>query len=384
MKAIPRPFNGLPLLVLPFILAGCAGTAGRNSDPTVTLQNAAPAALTATPVAEMVGRQAAEIPLSPGDRLRVLVDDGAPFSGIFQVDVDGQLHIPYLPPLPAAGSTINALQSTLAAALVAEGMFHPEYVRVSVNILQWAPVQISVAGAVFQPGRVLLNDLQGSKAKDAHLQIAQESGDYPVQRFLSYALKGASGVMPTADLKHVQLIRKAGVTEFDLSGIFSGKPVDDVPLIAGDQVVVPNLGRIQPEYIRPSQITPPGFEVFFSNLAEPVSGHTSTVQRQERSVPYGSKLSLGLIAANCVGGAELTNAGRDALLVSKNILTGQPESKRYSVPEVMAHVDDPELNPYLMPYDSIACYDSAVVNAREAMKTLSDFISPFVMLMLLL
>lgn len=372
-------------LCLAGCLSACATTGTADRINATALEQAAIAPIaSAKPLGEMVGLSPEEIPLSPGDRLRVLVDDGAPFSGIFQIDLDGQLHIPYIKPLPAVGLSVTALQQNLSDSLVKESLFNTGYVRVSVNVLQWAPIQISVAGEVFQPGRVLLNDLQGPKAKDANLQIAQEGGDYPVQRFLSYALKGASGIKPTGDLHHVQLNRGGKTSVVDLSGIFSGMPVKDVPLIAGDQVTVPNLGRVQSEYMRPSQITPPGFEVFFSNLTQPVNGSTNTVIREERSIPYGSKLSTGLIAANCVGGIEVSNAGRDAVLVSKNMLTGQLQSKRYSVTEVIEHVDDIEANPYLMPHDSIACFDSKMVNARETMNLISDFLRPFAVMMLLL
>jgi len=372
-------------LALSLLLTGCTGMG--NHDPVDAAAKLAMASLpTATdkPVAQLIDSQVDEILLSPGDRLRILVDDGTPFSGIFQVDLDGQLHVPYLKALPAVGRSITQLQENLVAALVNEGLFQPGYARASINILQWAPIQISVSGAVFQPGRVLLNDLQGARAKDPHLQIAQESGDYPVQRFLSYALKGAAGIKPTADLRHIKLIRGGISRDFDLSGVFGGKAVNDVPLIAGDEIVVPGLDRVQVEYIRPSQITPPGFELLYSNLSQPVTGHTSTVMRQERSIAYGSRLSLGLMAANCVGGTEMINADRDAVLVSRNVFTGQMETRKYSVPEVIANANDTTLNPYLMPGDSLACFDSTVVNARETMKTIADMMSPFIMLMLLL
>lgn len=386
MPALNTPLSSMIGLSLAGLLAGCAGTETANRVNAMAPEQAVIASPVpaAKPLGEMLGLSPAEIPLSPGDRLRVLVDDGAPFSGIFQIDLDGQLHIPYVSPLPAVGLSATELQRKLADALVGEGLFKTGYVRTSINVLQWAAIQISVAGEVFQPGRVLLNDLQGPKAKDANLQIAQEGGDYPVQRFLSYALKGASGIKPTGDLHHVQLNRGGKTSVVDLSGIFSGMPVQDVPLIAGDQVTVPNLGRVQNEYMRPSQITPPGFEVFFSNLTQPLNGNTNTVIREERSIPYGSKLSTGLIAANCVGGVEATNAGRDAVLVSKNVLTGQLQTKRYSVADVFNRIDQIEANPYLMPHDSIACFDSKIVNARETIKLIGDFLGPIAMMIFLL
>lgn len=365
-------------------LAGCSLLNDTASVGVVAKAEQAIVAQAEPPVGQMVGLPDREIPLSPGDRLRILVDDGAPFSGIFQVDLDGGLHIPYLRPLPAVGASMSRLQQNLAEALVEQGLFRAGYARVSINILQWAPVQIGVSGAVFQPGRVLLNDQPASKVKDANLQIAQEGGDYPVQRFLSYALKGAAGVRPTGDLRNVRLNRGGKTITVDLSGIFTGKPVRDIPLIAGDQVFVPSVGRVQPDYMRPSQITPPGFEVYFSNVTQPGNGNTNTVIREARSIPYGSRLSLGLIAANCVGGVAITNAGREVVLASHDPETGMPSTKRYSVDDVFARVSDPEANPYLMPQDAIACFDSKIVNFRESIKMFADILGPIAMMMILL
>jgi len=364
-------------LLLLLQLMGCStmsahSEAERNFQSAIETLPVAPLAVTAN-----IERQPEEILLSPGDRLRIIVDDGAPFSGIFQVDIDGKLHIPFLTALSAVGLSISQLQENLAEALVKEKLFQPGYARASINILQWAPIQISVSGAVFQPGRILLNELQGTRAKDSQLLIAQESGDYPVQRFLSYALKGAAGVKPIADLRHVSLVRAGVSRDFDLTGVFTGRPVIDVPLIAGDEIIVPALDRVQPEYIRPSQITPPGFELR-------VSAHSSTVSRQERSVSYGSQLSMGLVAGECVGGSEMIDGDRDAILISRNIFTGQLENRKYAIQDVLTHINDPVINPYLMPGDAIACFNSTLVNVRETMKTIGDMMSPFVMLMLLL
>jgi len=40
-----------------------------------------------------------------------------------------------------------------------------------------------------------------------------------------------------------------------------------------------------------------------------------------------------------------------------------------------AHLD--RINPYLMPNDAIACYDSDVTNIREAAKAITDVLNPF-------
>lgn len=373
----------LALTLTTLLLTACTST------PPLPKAEASPElARLATPVAtgEMLQNNTLQLPLSPGDRVRILVDDGAPFSGIFQVDVDGKLHLPYLPPLSATGLSLEQVQQNLTDALVREKLFKPGFARASVQIMQWAPIQVTVAGAVFQPGRVLLNDQQQSPQKyNTAMQLAQESGDYPVQRFLSYALKGAAGVRPDGALRNVHLLRGEKAIDVDLSGIFSGAAVHDVPLIAGDRVVVDSVGHMQAEYIRPSQITPPGFDVFLSNLTQPVfSNSNAAVAKDARSIPYGSRLLQGLLAANCVGGVEATNASRYAVLSSTNRFSGQVEVRRYAVDAIVAQADDQTANPYLMPGDGIACFDSDMVNAKETMKTIAEFLGPIAMMMLLL
>lgn len=370
----------MPLAAL--LLSACSATAPLSKHEA----GAELAQLPVRPAAgEMLRAEAQALPLSPGDRVRILVDDGAQFSGIFQVDLDGKLHLPYLQPVAAAGISVGQIQQNLSDALVREKLFRPGFARASVNILQWAPIQVTVSGAVFQPGRVLLNDQQSPQKFNPTMQLAQESGDYPVQRFLSYALKGAAGARPDAELRRVRLLRGDEELLVDLSGIFSGAQVADLPLIAGDRIVVDSVGRNQPEYIRPSQITPPGFEVFLSNLTQPVfSNSNAAVAKDARSIPYGSRLLQGLLAANCVGGVEATNASRHAVLSGTNRFTSQQEVRRYAVDDVVAKADDLGANPYLMPGDGIACFDSDMVNAKEAMKTIAEFLGPIAMMMLLL
>ena len=38
------------------------------------------------------------------------------------------------------------------------------------------------------------------------------------------------------------------------------------------------------------------------------------------------------------------------------------------------------INPYLMPNDAVACYDSDITNYRDIAKTLTDLIIPFKLL----
>ena len=58
-------------------------------------------------------------------------------------------------------------------------------------------------------------------------------------------------------------------------------------------------------------------------------------------------------------------------------MTGREEVIGRDIEEVMAGVNDTAVNPYLMPNDAVACYDSAVTNMREVARTVSDILSPF-------
>jgi len=382
------------VLLCLFFLGGCALTPLSGNGPET---RTAPAHKQRLPGADELIRQArmnseagqaplsdirmparGELPLSPGDRLRILVTEGEPFSGIFEVDLDGNLHIPYLKPIHAVGETIIAVEERLVRALVEEKIIRPGFVQASVRILQWAPIRVSVSGAVFSPGRVLTNDrLVEVKAH----QITQITGDYPTERFLTSTLRRAGGVRPDADVRHIKLIRNGETRVYDVSGVFTGTPVQDVPLVAGDQVIVPSVGYMQDELMRPSQVTAPGFDIFISNLTMPANSNAeSAVSKVARSIPYGTRLLRGLMAANCVGGIQSTHASRVAVLVTTDRLTGEINATERSVDDLVRQSNETEINPYLMPNDGIACYDSGITNIRDIARVVSIFMTPALIL----
>ncbi len=313
------------------------------------------------------------LPLSVGDRVKILVEDGTAFSGVFEVNVDGRLHIPYLDAIRVAGISAPQAQQKLIDILVKQKMYQPGFNRVSVKILQWAKIQIFVQGAVFNPGRVLLNDK--SVAQQTY-KDTQESGDNPVKRYLTAGLKGAGGVRPDADLAHVSIIRQERVITLNLSGIFNGFPVQDVPLIAGDRLIIPSLGKLQTALMRPSQITPIGFQVFMSNLSQPSVGNAqASISKSSRSVPYGTRLLEGAMAANCMGGSWI-NSSRKIVHSSNDRRTNKPFVQVFNLEEVVSNADQINKNPYLMPNDGLACFDSDATNVREVAKFLKDILDP--------
>lgn len=317
---------------------------------------------------------ASALPLSPGDRIRVSIPEGEEFSGTYEVNLDGTLNLPFVEPLLVSGFEPTAVQQIIGQSLLQNRLFQPEFLRVGVTILQWAPIEVTVSGAVFQPGRVLIN----TRSPDELAQeTVQASGDYPPQRYLTEALQSAGGIQPNANIRQIQVIRGDQVQQVDLSGILTGGIVNDVPLVAGDQIVVVATDQFDPALVRPSQITPPGIQVFLSNLSDPASSNSSAgVNSDTARLPYGTRLSQAVVAANCVGGTEVTNADRKVLLVTTDRRTGEPKSLERSIEEL---VRDPavETNPFLMPGDGVACYDSTVTNVRDVARTLGDIFTPF-------
>ena len=319
------------------------------------------------------------LPLSPGDRIKITIPEGEEFSGIFEVNIDGKLEIPYLPPLQAAGLEPEQIRGNLRRSLVNLGFFQPSYLQVSLNIVQWAPVEVFVSGETFVPGRVLVNELSPSETTQAPVPV---SGQYPPNRFLSTSLKQAGGITPKADISAIRLTRNGRTSLHDLSGILSGRPFQDVPVIAGDQIEVPSTGAVNPALVRVSQITPSGVKIFLSNLTVPSSSNASSgISRDATSFSYGSRFSQAVVAANCVGGTGLTNAGRTAVLVRTNQADGTTAYLQRNVNSLMTGVNSDKNNPYLMANDAVACYDSPFTNIRDLMNTVGEFIGPIGVLM---
>ncbi|QCN98050.1 polysaccharide export protein (plasmid) [Azospirillum argentinense] len=311
------------------------------------------------------------VPLSPGDQLDVRVHNDAALSGSFSVNMDGTLTIPFLKDIPVLGLTAEQAEAKVAKALTSAGLYRASTVRVSVKLKHWATIQVSVAGAVFQPGRSLVGDRKPDGSVD------QDLGDSTPGRYLSYAIKGAGGVRPDADLGKVRLTRSGTTRVLDLTGIFTGSAMEDPPIMQGDQVFVPSSGCIHSDLVRPSQITPPGIRVFLSNLTQPAASNAqSAISTQATNVPYGTRLLHGAISANCVGGIRLTNASRSVVLATTNPITRQTEVIERSVEELVRSKDRDLINPYLLPGDGIACYDSAVTNGRDVMRSLLETVVP--------
>ena len=320
----------------------------------------------------------ATLPLSPGDMVDIAMENGDGFNGRYVLDNSGLLLMPIIEPIQGAGLSVELLAKEIELALVRKQIFRPATAMVSVKVIHLASIEVPVTGAVFQPGRTSIN---GKNDYSKTGERIEAFGDFSNKRTLSEALRAASGVRPDAKIDQVILVRGGWQIEVDMTGILSGQAVNDIPLIAGDQLIVPSTGCFQPHLVRPSQITPKGFRVFMSNLIDSsLSNSSAAVGRYSTNLPYGTRLLQAAVSANCVGGKEWTNASRKIVLASVNPITLQTQVVERSVEQLMRGSNRESINPYLMPNDALACYDSSVTNMRDVARTLFDIVSPLALI----
>ncbi|MEA5510556.1 polysaccharide biosynthesis/export family protein [Crocosphaera sp. UHCC 0190] len=320
------------------------------------------------------------LPLSPGDLVKITIPGkgGEDFTGQYEVNLEGNLEIPYLDPLPVLGMQREEVARKLQAILLEKKFFRPDLLRVSVQVLEYSAIQVTVTGEVFQPGRFLINERNTSSTTASVFTNAP--GDNPLNRFLTIALQAAGGVKPTADLNKIEIVRNGkSLGIVDIQGILTGESVADVPLVAGDHIIVPNAGKFQQALVRPSQITPQQIPLYISNLTDPTEGRLNVQGSQQNSVnfTYGTRFSQVVIAAQCIGGSAVSNAARTAVLVRSEPAIGSEKTLAIAVEDLLQPSLNDQKNPFLMPYDGIACYDSDAVNFSNFWKLVGDVVAPF-------
>lgn len=308
---------------------------------------------------------------SKGDRFNLQIPGAADYTGDYIINADGRVILPFAEPIKAVGLTSESLAIRIERALVKARLFESENFRVSVSPVQYAPVNITIAGAVFLPGRFTINTREHEKFEKA----LAKTGDSALDRSVAAAMRAGGGIRPDADLSRVVLLRDGKKYRLDWRGALTGAPVDDVPLIEGDHIQVEEGNCFQSALVRPSQITPPGVRIFASNLTTP-SVTTVSVSQHATSIPYGTRFLAGLVSANCVGGSLATNAKRYAVLISRNPRTRETQVIQRSIEELIRSADRDTINPFLMPDDALACYDSAVSDVSQIAALLQQIMTP--------
>lgn len=313
--------------------------------------------------------------LSIGDRVRIRVPEDTDIEGIYEIDSDGFLDVPYGGKVLARGMTVAELEARVIRRLVDEAIIHKDFALVDISVLQWSVADVFISGAVFNPGRKTIN---GLKIELKSFKQTQTSGDAARDRFLSNALVSAGGVRPDADISNILIRRDGEILRVNLEGVITGDPVPDISLITGDEVFVPSTGNLRKALARVSQITPQGLRLFVSNLATP--RNPSQVETDSTKLPYGTRLLHVLMSTNCVGGTQLTNSAKRAVLITVNPVTQKTEVIERQVQQLVADPDRDHVNPFLMPNDAIACYDSNVTNYRDFARSITDILTPLSLL----
>jgi len=319
-----------------------------------------------------------DLPISPGDQLTVKIAGDEDWDGVYEVSVGGGIDIPLLGRLSVRGLTIPAIKTLLADELVDKQLVRASAVNVDANVIEWSPVEVYVRGSVFQKGRVSINFPNPDYVL---LRPERDGGDDGRGRLLSFALQKAGGVRPDADLSNIQILRNGATIPVDLSGLVHGELARDIPLIDGDEVVVGTTGGFDDELVKPTQITPPGIRVFLSNATAPVFGNAvANLTKDESAMPYGSRVVHALTTMNCIGGAQSVNAARRAVHISTDHLSNQLTITERPIQKILNEANTLDNNPFMMPGDALACYDSDVSNVREVAKVFNDLLSPLVAL----
>ncbi|HEX8851082.1 MAG TPA: polysaccharide biosynthesis/export family protein [Gemmatimonadaceae bacterium] len=148
--------------------------------------------------------------LRSGDVVRIVVFREKDLTGEFLIDSRGDLQIPGLGIIRAAGLNPTQLRESLRASLQAHGFTDPE---ISVQPL----VRVSVLGEVRAPAL------------------------YPVDPGISLIqlLTIAGGPTPNANLSRTRVVREGRVFEVDLQSALAGSASGRVVLYSNDVVVVP-------------------------------------------------------------------------------------------------------------------------------------------------
>ncbi|MFK4003475.1 polysaccharide biosynthesis/export family protein [Qipengyuania sp. NPDC077563] len=313
-------------------------------------------------------------PLAPGDRLsiRVLGDrDG--LTGTYVVDSDGSVRLRGVPPTRAGGGSLLDLETALRARLLEAGVIKPLRNAVTISLVESAGVSVAVAGAVFDAKAVRA----GERTPESRIGLKEGdvSGDANVSRSVSAAIRAAGGVRPDADVQRIYLVRDGAYVELDLSGLVHGWGAQDISVTSGDRIIVPSRRCFDEKLMRPTPLTPPGIRVYMSNLTRSANNNAgAAIGQVTTSLPYGTRLLQAMVAANCVGGSYM-QSDRRAVLISRNPINGRSVVVERDIEKLVREADRDNYDPFLMPGDAIACYDSRWTNLTEAIGVVSQGVS---------
>lgn len=317
-------------------------------------------------------------PLAPGDRLSInVLGDVDRLTGTYVVESDGTVRLRGIAPSRAGGLPIEVVEAALRSRLVESGMVKPLRNAVSISLVESAGVSVAVAGAVFDPNAVRA----GERTPESRIGLKEGAvtGDANVSRSVATAIRAAGGVRPDADIERIYLVRGDAFVELDLSGLVRGFAADDIAITTGDRIIVPSRTCFAADLVRPTPLTTPGIRVYMSNLTRSANNNAgAAIGKETTSLPYGTRLLQALVAANCVGGSYM-QSDRRAVLISRNPMNGRSVVIERDIEKLVREADRDTYDPYLMPGDAIACYDSRWTNLSEAIGVVSQGLTPAIL-----
>ncbi len=156
------------------------------------------------------GTSAANVVLRPGDVLSVRVWPNTEFSGDFAIEESGNIYLPFLQEVRAAGVSINELRRELRSGY-SEAMQNP--------VVTITPqYRVTVTGEVQRPGVYSVTPTHS----------------------LFDVIGMAGGFRGTANQERVRVVREGETVEYDaLRALETGEGLYAVELRSGDHIVIP-------------------------------------------------------------------------------------------------------------------------------------------------
>ena len=265
--------------------------------------------------------------IGAGDEIEVGVFGAESFSGTHQVEESGEIAIPLLGPITAAGKTPRELETHLEDRLRETYMRDP---HVSVQVLETQSLGVSVVGAVGAPG---VYQVSGSKTLLEVLAMAQGLTDEAGNAVFVMRQSAGGRAMPvelaSADgLAQAPPSQDAHVIEVDLGALLeSGDASQNVVVQPGDIVQVRPAGLVYVvgEVNRPGGFTIPAGEPLTVLQALALAEGTGSTAAASRSVivremPDGSRVEIPVDLDAVLDGSEAPPAlaARDVLFVPNN------------------------------------------------------------------
>ncbi len=209
-----RPVATACLLVAVALLSGCRSA--RIDESTVEQANANPPTQPVSgglPAVPVMG--STDYRVGPLDVLEVEVFGVPDLTKSVRVTVGGEITMPLVGTVPAAGKTVGELQTDIAARLAAGYLENPQ---VTVFVKEYKSQRVTVEGAVKEPGIISLTD------RTSLLQIIAMS-------------KGLDELAnPSGIVIYRNIDGKRYAAKFDIREIRAGRLVD--PEVLGNDIVV--------------------------------------------------------------------------------------------------------------------------------------------------